>query len=60
MGQNKSFIINQLCFFRLRLFGAKFFDSSSLGLYFGGKSGIKRAVTFRAIDIQVSDHNTEF
>ena len=48
------------CFFRLRLFSAGFFNNSFLSLYFGSKNSIRKTITFRAINIQVLDYNTQF
>ena len=38
----------------------KFFGSSFLDLYFGCKGGIRKMMTFKAIDIRVFDYDARF
>ena len=57
--QSKGFIIGWLCFFGSGLLGTGLLGGDSLGLYFSGKGGVRRVVTFRATNIQVSDYDTK-
>lgn len=59
--QSKKSFIGPFYLLGLGLFGARFFSSNSLSLYFeSNKNSIRRAITFRVTDIQVSDYNVRF
>lgn len=57
--QSGGLAVSWLCFLRFRLLVTRFFGGGSLGLQFDDGGCIRKTVTSKATDIQVSDHDAE-